>query len=57
MRITNLHDVVLLYDHLVLFDFPFFERWQNVFTHVNGEQILQNLECFDLFVGLYSEHQ
>ena len=52
MRVIDLHDVELLYDLAVYFDFPALELWHDTFTQIDGNHVVKNSERLDLFVGV-----
>ena len=52
MRVIDLHDVELLYDLAVYFDFPALELWHDTFTQIDGNDVIKNCEGLDLFVGV-----
>jgi hypothetical protein len=52
MRVIDLHDVELLYDLAVYFDFPVLELWHDTFTQIDGNNVIKNCKGLNLFVGV-----
>ena len=52
MGVVDIYDIELFYNLLILFLLLLFELWHDLLSKVDGENVVDDLESFDVFIGL-----